>query len=102
MSMTAISEEATIRPPVARPVAELPSLLGFLLLAIWVACARWASFDTDLTQIDEGFYRLQGDAWLHGIPPYTAIWDVKPPGLIAFFAIFRLFGAADVLASRIA
>ncbi|HLY54730.1 MAG TPA: hypothetical protein VKS60_04195 [Stellaceae bacterium] len=62
---------------------------------------RSFSFDTDLTHSDEGFYLLQGAAWLNGAPPYTAIWDVKPPGLVGLFALFGLAGPPGVLTARI-
>jgi hypothetical protein len=36
---------------------------------------------------DEAFFALVGHHWLNGKLPYTAIWDVKPPGLFALYAI---------------
>jgi len=36
---------------------------------------------------DEPIYALAGHQWLAGHLPYTLLWDVKPPGLFALFAL---------------
>jgi hypothetical protein len=84
-----------------RLVRGIPPIAGFAILAAWVVLVRAPSFDTTLMHSDEGFYLLQGDLWLRGFPPYIAVWDVKPPGLLALFAFFRLFGPWSTLAARL-
>ncbi|HLY54548.1 MAG TPA: hypothetical protein VKS60_03260 [Stellaceae bacterium] len=77
-------------------------LAGIALLAAWSFAARAASFAFGIADQDEAFYLLHGGLWLQGHPPYTAVWDVKPPGLILIFAIIRMFATPGVLAARIA
>jgi hypothetical protein len=36
---------------------------------------------------DEPFYAYLGSLWLAGVAPYVSIYDVKPPGLFALYAI---------------
>jgi hypothetical protein len=36
---------------------------------------------------DEIFYAMVGHEWLQGALPYTLVWDVKPPGLFALYAL---------------
>jgi hypothetical protein len=79
----------------------LRRLLLFGLLAAWVPIARYASFAYAIADQDEAYYLLHGGLWMQGIPPYTAVWDVKPPGLLLIFGLFSLFGSAPVLAARI-
>ncbi len=70
-------------------------------LALWVLVSRWASFLWPIADQDEALYLLIGGAWMHGIPPYTALWDVKPPGLFLIFGLFSLFGPDRIVASRL-
>ena len=74
--------------------------LGLPALALWVGATRFASFDPSVADTDEAFYLLMGKAWVEGHPPYTAIWDVKPPGLLAVFAVLRLFFDPGFVAAR--
>ncbi|MGL5508276.1 MAG: ArnT family glycosyltransferase, partial [Microcoleaceae cyanobacterium] len=42
---------------------------------------------------DESLYLLIAESWLNGNPPYTEIWDNKPPGIFLLLAIaFQIFG----------
>jgi hypothetical protein len=75
--------------------------LELLALAAWVALARYASFDLAIADQDESYYLLQGAAWFAGHPPYTQLWDVKPPGLLLIFGVFNWLAPPGVLASRI-
>ena len=77
-------------------------MAGIVGLALWVFTARFASFAFGIADQDEAFYLLHGGLWLQGAPPYTAVWDVKPPGLLLIFAAIRLVATPGVLAARIA
>ncbi len=42
---------------------------------------------------DESLYLLIAESWLNGNPPYTEIWDNKPPGIFLLLAIaFQILG----------
>jgi len=64
-------------------------LAGVLLL---VALARLRLLDFPLTR-DEGDYAYMAQLWLAGVPPYTAAYDMRMPGIFAFYAlILAVFG----------
>ncbi|MEB3338141.1 MAG: glycosyltransferase family 39 protein [Leptolyngbyaceae bacterium] len=50
---------------------------------------------------DESLYLLIADKWLDGYPPYTVIWDNKPPGIYLLFALALAVFGHSVIAIRI-
>ncbi|MDX2244486.1 MAG: glycosyltransferase family 39 protein [Leptolyngbyaceae cyanobacterium bins.302] len=52
-----------------------------------MVCLRWSSFYQSVISWDESLYLLVAKAWSQGNPPYTTIWDNKPPGIYAIFLI---------------
>ncbi|MDB4981858.1 MAG: glycosyl transferase, family 39 [Myxococcales bacterium] len=65
-------------------------LLGFLVV---VAGLRLGSFFESVRDWDESLYLLVADQWLQGHAPYTVVWDNKPPGIYAIFALtLEVFG----------
>lgn len=58
----------------------------FLLLAFVL---RLPILHRSVLDWDESLYFLMAQAWLHGHLPYTTIWDNKPPGIYAIFALFQ-------------
>ncbi len=74
---------------------------ALLVLALWVALVRSPTFDLRSSHPDEALFLLIGDRWLHGLLPYVEIWDVKPPGLFALFALAQGIVRPGVLAARI-
>ena len=59
------------------------SALYLLLIRISVPVIDW----------DESVYMLVAKEWLNGNPPYTVVWDHKPPGIYFLFAsVFSIFG----------
>lgn len=50
---------------------------------------------------DESVYLLMGRSMLQGHLPYTAIWDHKPPGLYALFALAQLLLGPSILSIRL-
>jgi Dolichyl-phosphate-mannose-protein mannosyltransferase len=51
---------------------------------------------------DESLYAVMAEAWRAGHPPYTTIWDNKPPGIYAIFALAESAIGDPVLAIRVA
>src|SRR5689334_18114948 len=46
---------------------------------------------------DQGIYATVADAMLHGRMPYRDVWDFKPPGIFAVYALVRaVLGPAEV------
>lgn len=80
-----------------------------LLVAVGalLACAALALFlrlpalPQSVIDWDESFYLLMAREMLRGHPPYTVIWDNKPPGLYALFALTQVVLGQTVLAMRL-
>ena len=62
---------------------------------------RAIQFGNPVLQIDEQFYLLAGDRLLHGTLPFVDIWDRKPFGLFALYALIRLLGGTGVIQYQI-
>ncbi len=58
--------------------------LASLLLVVAVLRLRFLDFP--LTR-DEGDYAYMAQLWLDGVPPYTAAYDMRFPGIFAFYAL---------------
>lgn len=70
----------------------IPAIVLFLRLpALPQAVIDW----------DESVYLLMARSMLQGHVPYTAVWDHKPPGLYALFALAQLLFGQSILAIRI-
>ncbi|HWA78815.1 MAG TPA: glycosyltransferase family 39 protein, partial [Acetobacteraceae bacterium] len=86
----------------AQPHRRLGSILlpasSFLLLLL----ARLPVFPVSSLDWDESLYALMAEAWRHGHPPYTSIWDNKPPGIYVIFALAESAISDPVLAIRLA
>lgn len=81
----------------ARTVARAgprPITLGWAAILLLLVCiaARMIVLGDPIVQIDEQFYLLVGGRMWSGALPYVDIWDRKPVGLFALFALFHLFG----------
>ncbi len=65
----------------------------FLGLLVVVTGLRLVSFFESVRDWDESLYLLVADQWVQGHAPYTVVWDNKPPGIYAIFALtLELFG----------
>lgn len=64
------------------------SWLVLVFFALLVVGLRLPSFYQSVVGLDwdDSLYLLVADRWLDGNPPYTAIWDNKPPGIYLLFA----------------
>ncbi len=59
--------------------------LVFIFFMLLVVFLRWSSFYRTVIDWDESLYLLVAKAWADGNPPYTAVWDNKPPGIYLIF-----------------
>jgi 4-amino-4-deoxy-L-arabinose transferase-like glycosyltransferase len=78
-----------------------PWLIGICFVCL-VVLLRWSTFYQSVISWDESLYLLVAEAWTEGNPPYTAIWDNKPPGIYAIFAIAISVLGHSVFSIRVA
>jgi 4-amino-4-deoxy-L-arabinose transferase-like glycosyltransferase len=71
----------------------------FLLL---VLIPRIPTFFRSVLDWDESLYFLMAAAWRQGHLPYTTIWDNKPIGIYAIFAVFQAIFGERIAAIRAA
>jgi 4-amino-4-deoxy-L-arabinose transferase-like glycosyltransferase len=72
----------------------------FGLFLLLVVLLRWPSFYRSVIDLDESLYLLVSRAWLYGAPPYTVVWDNKPPGIYAIFTMALWIFGESVFAIR--
>ncbi len=70
----------------------------FLFLTI---VFRFSSFFESFIEWDEGLYILVARSFIDGHPPYTAVWDNKPPGIYFLFSLALLLLGNSVFSIRI-
>ena len=73
---------------------------GLQVLALLTAVAlvsRWQGFGNPVLEFDEQFYLLVGDRMWYGMLPYIDIFDRKPFGLFAIYALIRGLGGEGVI-----
>ncbi len=63
---------------------------------------RLGVFKHSVLDWDESLYFIIAEQWRHGLLPYVAIWDNKPPGIYAIFVVFQMLFGDRVAAIRIA
>lgn len=81
--------------PVKRAFPAAGIILGLVFLS------RLAVLHRSVLDWDESLYFLMARAWHTGHLPYTTIWDNKPLGIYAIFAVFQSF-VPGVAAMRVA
>lgn len=75
------------------------ALCRWTALALLTALATRAPFALiDRPFADEAGYALFARYWLEGLVPYRDVWDVKPPGLFALYAVAQALGAEPLAA----
>lgn len=72
--------------------------LGFLALAF---CLRLPSFFQSTLDWDESLYILMADSLVNGHPPYTEVWDNKPPGIYVLFSTALILFGDSIVSIRI-
>jgi len=68
-----------------------------LLLALVALATRFVAFANPIANPDDQFYLLVGEAMWRGQWPYIDIWDRKPFGLFALFALIAKAGGGSIL-----
>jgi 4-amino-4-deoxy-L-arabinose transferase-like glycosyltransferase len=82
---------------------SLPDPAIALLFFLATLASRIPILSRSILDWDESLYFLMAQQWRHGHLPYTTIWDNKPIGIYAIFAVFQaLFGGQQIFAIRIA
>ncbi len=61
----------------------------FLILFLACFLTRISALHRSILDWDESLYFLMARAWAHGNLPYSTIWDNKPIGIYAIFAVFQ-------------
>lgn len=70
------------------------ALIAILLTAF---ATRLVAFGNPVANVDDQFYLLVGHDWWRGEIPYLDIWDRKPPGLFALYALLAKAGGGSIL-----
>ncbi|MES1973756.1 MAG: hypothetical protein V4472_14960 [Pseudomonadota bacterium] len=93
-------QEAGARGRAAERALAMPGVAAAALLLLAFAL-RAGDFGNPVIHVDEQYYLLVGDRLLHGAVPYVDIWDRKPIGLFAIFALIRLLPGDGVIAAQL-
>lgn len=83
--------------PRIAPRLRVPAVL--LLAAILL---RAPQFGNPVAGFDEQLYLLIGERMWQGAVPYLDLWDRKPPGLFALFALMSAFGNGLLVSQLVA
>jgi 4-amino-4-deoxy-L-arabinose transferase-like glycosyltransferase len=89
-----------LSPPPVLPCRTQSFIAAIFLLLVLVP--RIPTFFRSVLDWDESLYFLMAAAWRQGHLPYTTIWDNKPIGIYAIFAIFEAIFGERVAAIRAA
>ncbi len=73
-----------------------------LALLVIVTLPRLPTLFRSVLDWDESLYVVMAGQWLAGHLPYTVVWDNKPMGIYAIFALFEMLFRDPVLAIRAA
>ncbi len=73
-----------------------------LLFFIAVLVTRLGILTRSVLDWDESLYFLMASRWRAGHLPYTVIWDNKPVGIYAIFALFQMVFGQDIFSMRFA
>jgi hypothetical protein len=71
-------------------------------LAIAAFLIRADSFGDPVANVVDQFYLLVGKSWIEGLLPYVDIWDRKPPGIFAIYALIAAISTAPIFYQVIA
>src|SRR5262249_11730721 len=79
----------------------LPTLIVAAGFTVLVFALRSSTFFHSTENWDESLYLLMSRSLLHGHPPYTQVWNHKPPGIVLLFALGQVVFGPTVLSIRI-
>jgi 4-amino-4-deoxy-L-arabinose transferase-like glycosyltransferase len=80
----------------------LPSWLVASLFFVATLLSRIPTFSRSVLDWDESLYFLMAQQWRQGHLPYTTIWDNKPIGIYAIFAVAQTVFGDRIAAIRVA
>jgi hypothetical protein len=83
------------------PGASLTKAVPFAIIALVAFASRMVWFGDPAADFDEQLYSLIGARLLDGQLPYADLWDRKPFGLFALFALAHAIGGAGPLAYQV-
>jgi 4-amino-4-deoxy-L-arabinose transferase-like glycosyltransferase len=91
-------------PPRVNPASSSrrTDLAVAITIFLAVVLTRCPTFLRSVLDWDESLYLLIAAQWRAGQLPYTTIWDNKPVGIYAIFAVFQAAFGAQIAAMRIA
>jgi hypothetical protein len=72
------------------------------LLLVAALLLRAPQFGNPVAGFDEQLYLLIGERMWQGAVPYLDLWDRKPPGLFAWFALMSAFGNGLIVSQLVA
>ena len=72
-----------------------------VILALMVVATRAIWLGDPAADYDEQLYSLIGLRWLDGALPYADLWDRKPAGLFALFAVAHAIGGPSPVAYQV-
>ncbi len=78
------------------------AVLPVVFLVLLAALTRLPAFGFSVIDWDESLYVLVAEGWRAGHLPYTGVWDNKPLGIYAIFAIFQAAFGDSIAAIRLA
>lgn len=85
-----------------RPLAAARGQSAALaLIAIFALATRVVWFGDPVASPDEQLYSLIGSAMLEGSLPFVDLWDRKPIGLFALYAVAHAIGGPDPVAYQL-
>jgi 4-amino-4-deoxy-L-arabinose transferase-like glycosyltransferase len=79
----------------------LPWLIGTVLVLATIL-SRAPAYVMSVVDWDESLYFVMAQQWLAGHLPYTAVWDNKPIGIYAIFAVFLGVFGDSIFSMRLA
>lgn len=99
--------QAEIRPFAAVSMESGPGRgrLAWVIAAVLLLAAvatRLPAFALSVVDWDESLYFIMAEQWRAGHLPYTTVWDNKPIGIYAIFALFQSLLGDTVVAMRVA
>lgn len=88
-------------PLPAHPSRNEARWIAPLVLALAVVATRAIWLGDPAADYDEQLYSLIGLRWLDGALPYADLWDRKPAGLFALFAMAHAIGGPSPVAYQV-
>jgi hypothetical protein len=89
---------STIAPLHVRLPHRRGDILAACIITLVAVASRSVWFGDPAPDFDEQLYSIIGQRMLHGELPYVDLWDRKPFGLFALFAVSHALGGPEAIA----